>query len=151
MNKILLSLWLLALDSYCLAQVPQGINYQAVIRSANGVVLGNQNVGLRISILEGSINGVTAYQESHTLSTNDFGLVNLIIGQGDNLIGTLATLNWSSGVFFVKVELDSNGGGSFLELGTSQILTVPYSFYSEEAGRLKGGSSAKTLIYTEGF
>jgi hypothetical protein len=151
MTKLLLSFVLLVITTYVTAQVPQGINYQAVIRTANGDIMGNQDISLRISILEGSISGIVAFQESHTLSTNDFGLANLIIGQGNNLIGTLATLNWSSGVFFVKMELDSNGGSNFVELGTSQILTVPYSFYSQEAGRLKGGSSAKTLIYTEGF
>lgn len=113
-------------------------------------MLENQSVALRISILQGAINGTVVYQETHNGTTNGFGLVNTVIGQGSNPTGSFASIDWGSNSHFIKTELDASGGSSFVEMGTSQIMTVPYSFYSEEAGRLKGGSG-KMLIYTGGM
>jgi hypothetical protein len=143
---------LFLINSCCiLAQSPSGINYQSVVRNGNGQVLVNQSVALRISILQSAVNGTVVYQETHNATTNGFGLVNTVIGQGSNVTGSFSSINWGGNSHFVKTELDASGGTNFTELGTSQIMTVPYSFYSEEAGRLKGGSSAKTLIYTGGM
>lgn len=148
---IIIAVHLALFGSSVFAQSPSGINYQSVVRDANGLVLGNQDVAIKISILEGAINGLSVYQETHNLTTNDFGLINTIIGQGSNQTGAISSIDWGSNSHFIKTEIDTNGGTSFTEMGTSQIMTVPYSFYSEEAGRLKGGSSAKTLIYTGGM
>jgi hypothetical protein len=117
------------------AQTPQSFRYQAVARDNSGNVLANQPVSFRISILSGSVSGTVAYSETHTgLSTNAFGLVELEIGKGTPVTGTFSSINWGSNTYFVKVEMDPEGGGTYQTLSTSQLLSVPYALYSEKAG-----------------
>jgi hypothetical protein len=118
-----------------LAQTPQSFRYQAVARDNSGNILANQSVSFRISILSGSVSGTAVYIETHTgLSTNAFGLVELEIGKGTPVTGTFSSINWGSNTYFVKVEMDPEGGGTYQTLSTSQLLSVPYALYSEKAG-----------------
>jgi len=113
------------------AQAPLGFNYQAIIRDAAGNVLPNKTISLRISILEGSTFGTYDYVETHSPTTNQFGLVNLTIGAGTLQSGSLSGVDWSGGPYFLKVELDAAGGSSYSEMGTSQLMSVPYSLMSK--------------------
>lgn len=122
------------------AQTPNSFKYQAVVRNTAGQIVVNQNVGFRFSILQGSTTGTSVYSEKHTTQTNAFGLVNLEIGKGIVLTGTFAAINWDSNSYFVKIELDASGSGSFSELGTSQLLAVPYALYAAKAGNGFSGS-----------
>src|SRR6056297_4016422 len=112
------------------AQNPMGFNYQAIIRNASGEVIANQTVGLKISILEGSITGEPAYSETFTPQTNQFGLVNLKISSGQPVSGNFTDINWSAADFYLKVELDLSGGSNYQEMGTTQLLSVPYANYA---------------------
>jgi len=115
------------------AQAPQGISYQAVARDLNGQILANTNVALRFSILQGSATGTAVYVEKHNLTTNLFGLLTLQIGQGTAVSGDFSTINWALGSYFTKVEIDINGGTNFVEIATSQMLSVPYALYANKA------------------
>ena len=64
------------------AQAPQKLSYQAVIRNASNGLVANTNVGIRVSVLQGSQTGNAVYVETHTATTNNNGLVNLQIGGG---------------------------------------------------------------------
>ena len=66
------------------AQAPQKMSYQCVIRNAGGVLMANQSVGIRISILQGSPSGTVVYQETYSPNpqTNANGLVTVEIGGG---------------------------------------------------------------------
>lgn len=44
------------------AQVPQTMSYQCVVRNSSGVLVTNQSVSVRISILQGTANGTVVYQ-----------------------------------------------------------------------------------------
>ena len=116
-----------------LAQTPQALKYQAVARDGIGNVLTNRAVSFRISILQGSASGSTTYSETHSKTTNGFGLVDLEIGHGTPVSGSFSGINWGSTVYFVKVEMDPNGGSSYLLMGTSQLLSVPYALLSKRA------------------
>lgn len=116
------------------AQNPMGFNYQAIIRNASGEVIANQTVGLKISILEGSITGEPAYSETFTPQTNQFGLVNLKISSGQPVSGNFTDINWSAADFYLKVELDLSGGSNYQEMGTTQLLSVPYANYAFSSG-----------------
>ena len=85
----------LALNSF--SQVPQGVNYQAVIRNTNGTTVNNTNVGIRMSILQGSPAGTVVYSETFSETTSNIGLVNFVIGQGTPLSGTFSGINWATG------------------------------------------------------
>lgn len=109
------------------AQAPEKMSYQAVIRNASNTLVTNQNVQIRISILQGSASGTAVYVETQTPTTNANGLVSLEIGAGSVVLGTFSGINWGSNTYFVKTETDPAGGTSYSITGTSQILSVPYA------------------------
>lgn len=116
------------------AQTPLHLSYQAVIRNASNQLLVNQNVGMRISILQGSASGTPVYVETQTVSTNAQGLVSLQIGNGQIVSGTMSGINWAAGPFYLKTETDPNGGTNYSILATSQLLSVPYALYAATSG-----------------
>jgi len=116
------------------AQVPQALNYQAVARNASGNLITNQLVGLRLSILAGSSTGIVSYEETQSASTNQFGLFTISIGSGTPVTGTFNSINWSTGQYWLKVELDATGGTNYIAMGTAQLLSVPYALYAASSG-----------------
>jgi hypothetical protein len=113
------------------AQIPQKMSYQAVIRNSSGQLLTNQAIGMRISILQGSATGTAVYVETQTPTTNANGLASLEIGGGIAVTGTFATIDWSTGTYFIKTETDPLGGTSYTITGTSQLLSVPYALHAK--------------------
>lgn len=113
------------------AQAPQAFNYQAVARNSTGDLIQNQLVTFRISILQDSPEGTLLYRESHAVTTNDFGLANLQIGKGSVLDGTFSGIDWSTGQKHLKVELDPAGGTAYVEMGTAELLSVPYALFAD--------------------
>lgn len=134
MKNLIFILTVLLISSAIFAQSPQTIKYQAVVRDVAGVVLANKNVAFKISILKGAVTGNSVYSEQHKKTTNAFGLVDLEIGKGTSQSDTFSAIDWGSGTYFLKVELDPTGGTSFVIMGTSQLLSVPYALYSETSG-----------------
>lgn len=116
------------------AQSPQKMNYQGVARDNAGNVLANQNIGIRISLHQTFASGPVVFQETHTSATNQFGLFTIQIGNGTPVSGSVAGINWGSNSHFVQVEMDPNGGASYVDMGTSQLLSVPYALYAENSG-----------------
>lgn len=120
-----------------MAQAPQSFKYQAIARNSSGDLIQNQLVAFRISILQGGPSGTLLYNERHTLTTNDYGLANLDIGSGVVLSGVFNNINWAAGQMFMKVELDPTGGTAYLNMGTSELLSVPYALFAETSGELE--------------
>ncbi len=116
------------------APVPAGINYQAIARNASGSVYVNQSVSVRISILLGSESGPTQYSETHTATTNSFGLFNIKIGGGTPVTGNFDDVTWNTANQYIKIEVDPSGGNSYVTVGTSELLSVPFALYAESAG-----------------
>ena len=128
----------------CFGQTPEKMTFQAVIRDASNALLSNQNIGMQISILQGSINGNSIYTETHNPVSNNNGLVNLEIGAGTVASGNFSTISWSNGPFFIKTETDPNGGSSYSIIGTSQLMSVPFALHAKVA------ESVVTPTYTIG-
>ena len=122
---------ILALSAF--AQAPQKFAYQSVIRNAGNQLVANQSVGIKISILQGSANGAAVYAETHSPLTNANGLATLEIGGGTVLNGNFANINWANGPYFVKTEIDLNGGSNYTITSTTQLLSVPYAMYAAKA------------------
>ena len=118
------------------AQSPAQMSYQAVIRNSTNNLVINQNIGMRISILQGSANGSAVYVETQTPTSNTNGLVSLEIGGGTAVTGTFVNINWSGGSYFIKTETDPTGGGNYTIIGTSQLLSVPYALHATTANRI---------------
>ncbi|HMW39128.1 MAG: tail fiber domain-containing protein [Saprospiraceae bacterium] len=128
-----------------LAQVPMKINYQAVARDNAGNVLASRPIAVRFSIHDETTNGVVEYAETFNTNTNQFGLFSLVIGTGNPFIGAFSVITWAGNKKFLQVEVDPNGGTSFLNMGTDQLNAVPYAFVSESANTLNTALPLKSL------
>jgi predicted phage tail protein len=117
-------------------QTPQAISYQAIARDGQGQTLSNTQVGLQLSILEGAATGKSVYVERHYVTTNEYGLINLKIGEGVVQKGVFNQILWGYNLFFTKIEIDIAGGTNFMEIGISQMLAVPYAFHAETANTI---------------
>ena len=128
-------LFLILLQSFItMAQAPQKMAYQSVVRNASNQIVANQNVGVKISIVEGSLTGSIVYSETHTTTTNANGLFTLEAGGGTPTTGTFSAINWGNGSHYIKSEIDLAGGTNYNLSGTTELLSVPYALYSEISG-----------------
>lgn len=123
------------------AQAPLAIPYQAVARDNSGSLISNQTISLRFSIHETTAGGAIIYQETQSKNTNDLGLFTSNIGEGNIVIGTFSAIDWESGAKFIQVELDAAGGTAFTDMGTQQMLSVPYALNAANGNWTKSGSS----------
>ena len=140
MKKIItLSLLFISLISF--AQVPQGISYQAIALNTSGNPVVSSNVRLRLSVLDASSSGTVLYSETHLKTTNAQGLFNLVIGQGTVVSGVFNTINWALNTKFLKVEMDATGGTTYVLVGTTQLLSVPYALFADKVGSVAGNTS----------
>ncbi len=130
LNSILIALFL---TTSVFAQSPERMSYQAVIRNSSNQLVTSHVVGMKISILQGSITGTPVYVETQTPTTNANGLATVEIGGGTVVSGVFSTINWSSGLYFIKTETDPTGSTSYSITGTSQLLSVPYALYAKTA------------------
>jgi hypothetical protein len=130
-------------------QAPQAFNYQAIARDASGNILANKQVGLQLSILDGSASGTVLYAETFTVTTNAFGLFTAAVGSGSAVSGTFSGVDWTSGNKYLKTDMDPTGGTTYTISGASQLLSVPYSLFAATAGSGTGSnwSAASSNIY----
>src|SRR6056297_2921082 len=120
-----------AFESY--TQIPQSFNYQSILRDADKELMTNQNVTLRISLLQGSETGASVYTENHAVTTNDYGLVNLKIGQGTDPTSDFSMIEWNENNYFLSIEIMDAAGSGYISLGASELQSVPYSIYSNNS------------------
>jgi hypothetical protein len=113
-------------------QAPEKFTYQSVIKNSSGYLLKNQEIGLRISILFNSSNGMSVYSEEHSVESNSNGLVTLIIGEGVTS-DVFNDIDWGNGEYYLKVEVDPEGGINYTMNQTSQLLSVPYALYARNS------------------
>jgi len=121
-------------------QVPEKLSYQAVIRNSNGELVKNSTIGMQISILQGTVDGLAVYVESQAPTTNANGLVFLEIGGGTVISGTFSLIDWANGPYFIKTETDPTGGNHYTIEITNQLLSVPYALFAERAGNVFSGN-----------
>ncbi|MEM9930631.1 MAG: hypothetical protein AAF840_12475, partial [Bacteroidota bacterium] len=133
------------------AQAPSGFRFQAVARDANNDVMATDNIAVRISLLRGGPTGAVDYSERHEVTTTDLGVFDLHIGNGAFLSGDINSIDWGMDSYFLKVDIDPDGGDAYINLGASQLLSVPYALYAKESGSGSGGGNPtdelQNLIY----
>jgi hypothetical protein len=143
LTKVLLTLLVvivLGSINAVMAQAPQAIPYQGVARNASGNILSNQSIGLRLSIRDLTAAGAVVYSETHTTVTTNLGLFSLNIGSGTPITGTLTGVNWGVGAKFIQVEMDPAGGVSYIDMGTTQLNSVPYALFAGQSGSTANGT-----------
>ena len=132
MKKVHTLILLLGITLTAFAQAPQGFNYQATVRNSSGDLVVNTNVYFKFNVIQGSQTAAPIFTETHYVPTDDLGQVNLVIGQGTANTGVFSELDWSLGSYYLGIELDTGNG--YVAMGTTQLLSVPYSLYAENSG-----------------
>ncbi len=140
MKKTILFAFICIIALNLRAQVPQKMSYQAVARNADDHLVANTTVGMQVSILKGSQSGEVVYSETHTPKTNSNGLISIEIGAGNKSWWRpkFEDIDWTDGTYFLKTEIDLNGGNNYTITGTSQILSVPYALHAKTADSISG-------------
>ena len=140
MNKVLLILSALIITTGILAQVPERMSYQAVVRNNKNELIVNRQIGLRISIIQGDFNGPEVYREIFHPNpvTNANGLFTAEIGSGTPLLGAFSSIDWANGPYFIQSEIDTTGGTNYTITGTTQMLSVPYALHAKTAETFSG-------------
>ena len=149
MKKLLINLVAVIITVSVLAQAPQLMSYQAVIRNNNDSLVKNHDVGMRVSILQGSTTGTVVYEEIYNPNpqTNANGLVSIELGGGISINGTFSSINWANGPYFIKTETDPTGGANYSISGTSQLLSVPYALSAMSSSSLSlTGTTGQTIM-----
>jgi hypothetical protein len=110
--------------------VPQGFNYMAIARDGDGKILPDQDMTVRIAILDGDL--TTVWEEDHAVTTNSDGLFQIIVGEGESTDAGYAPsfdeINWKMQPLYIKTSIDLKG--EFIEMGTAQLFSVPYAMVS---------------------
>ncbi len=114
---------------------PQGMNYQAVMRDLDGQVLADQDIGVKITLLGGGVEGKIVYSEVHQLNTNRFGMINLVIGQGNAVYGDMTEVPWSSEEIWLDIALGDDNK-VYTSISTTRLLAVPYAFHAYSAEKV---------------
>ena len=141
MNKILSFLLIFFSVSTVFGQNKRnGISYQALIVDTtveqlpgfnnSNVPLVNTQICLSFSILDQNNN--IEYTEYVRTSTDELGMVNEVIGNGQQISpNTWDQINWSSSSKSLKVDLDLEGNCSNFETISNEPLTaVPFALFS---------------------
>ncbi|MDB5243598.1 MAG: hypothetical protein JWP57_4223 [Spirosoma sp.] len=147
MKKILLFLSItLGLYSASYGQsVPQGMNYQAVARNMAGQVLANEAIELKIGLTSRQGTAPTThYSETHSVTTNQFGLFTVVIGAGKATTGRFNQVPWSTDDIWMEIAIRHKADNRFATISNSKLLAVPYAFHAGTAQQLAGSSNART-------
>lgn len=138
--KKAITLFTLLIISYSgFAQAPEKMSYQAIVRNADGNLVSEKPVGVKISILKSTVNGTAIYVETHAPTTNVNGLITLEIGTGGVVNGNFSTIDWGSDLYYIKSETDPTGGANYTISGTSQLSSVPYALHAKTASNAFSG------------
>ncbi|MBI4648238.1 MAG: hypothetical protein HY738_17055 [Bacteroidia bacterium] len=147
-----LSVFIFFINGLIFAQTPLSFKYQAVARTLNGEPIINQEIGVRVSILQGSPSGNVLYTETHAPVTNFMGLFSINIGEGGTT-GDFSSIDWSSGGSkWLQIEMDTSGGTAYMLIGSSELLSVPYALYAQNAanGSSQWITSGTSIYYNNG-
>ncbi|MGH1435256.1 MAG: tail fiber domain-containing protein [Lewinella sp.] len=136
---ILFALLLLACASSAYSQAPEKFKFQAVARDAGGSPYLSENLAVRVSLVRDGVSGLVDYAERHEITTSPLGVFDLEIGGGSPLSGDMNNLDWGAHAYYLKIDMDPNSGTNYTNLGTSQLLSVPYAIYAREAANGSGG------------
>lgn len=139
MRKLFIFIAAALLTATVWAQSPDKMSYQAVIRNSSDVLVTNTQIGMQISILQGSTSGTAVYVETQSPTTNVNGLVSIEIGTGNMESGDFSTIDWSDGPYFIKTETAIyEPFTTYTITGISQLLSVPYALHAKSAESLSG-------------
>lgn len=121
------------------AQVPDGFIYQAEARDSHGTVIRNASLDVKITILAGSVDGIIVWEGTHEITTDKYGLFTLVIGKGTGSGYSFSAIDWAYNTHFLNVKV-TDRRGNWVDMGTTQFLSVPYAMHAKTAANGFSGS-----------
>lgn len=119
-----------------------GFNYQAVVRNADGMLLANQNVTLRISLYPGQTATTPTWVETHKAHTDVSGCFGITVGKGTRESSSVASkysdVNFAAVYYWMKIEIQE--GGSYREVSYAALPSSPYSEVAYNAYAIPAGT-----------
>ncbi|MEQ9425221.1 MAG: hypothetical protein RJQ09_12430 [Cyclobacteriaceae bacterium] len=110
----------IVLTTNAFSQVVDTFNFQANLRNLDGENISQTQVLISVAILGGSADGNIVFEETHEITTSEYGLINLEIGSVNEL-----NIDWSANDYYLSLSVNGN------KLGDAQLLSVPYALFSE--------------------
>ncbi len=137
MKSLIVSLvvWLLLSSNALNAQVPQAIKYQACAVDPEGQLVSDSEIEIRVEFLQSA---AVVYVETHHALTDENGIFDLTLGQGDPESGLFEEIAWDAGTPELHVSIDFEGNGNFESYNTSFFSAVPYALYAKGAAGPQG-------------
>ena len=135
----LLRLIFLFLPFGIFAQIPQGLSFQSIVTDSQGLKVANQQISVKTSMIKGDISSFPVWIERHYVYSNSQAIFNLEIGLGERIGGSVQRQNdieWGSDTYYLKVELDYELNGSYVDFGTQEVMSVPYAVYIDDPGAI---------------
>ena len=151
MKGFLLFLVVFGLCLRATGQEHETFNYQTIVHTSAGEVVADRNVSFRISILSGNAFDTVVYSEKHLVETDQLGLASLTIGSGTDRTGTFPGIYWGADKYFLKVELDIKGGTEYTDIGTTQILIMPYTLRPKNSEKISPNVTENQLLISRKY
>ena len=141
-----------------IAQVtPDGILFQAIAKDANGNGAAGRNIYAKVNILKGTATGTSVYAESFKVVSTDEGIFTIVIGKGNRTSGVanLKAILWNEALYFVNIQIAIeptvpgigwSADNNYVDMGTSQLWTVPYALFSSKATVADSAMSISTIV-----
>ena len=106
-----------------------GFNYQAVVRNADGVLLANSDVTLRISLYPGQQAATPTWVETHKVHTDYSGCFGITVGKGTRESSSVAAnykdIKFAAVYYWMKIEILE--GNNYREVSFAHLPSSPYS------------------------
>ena len=119
--------------------IPKGMNYQAVARNGQGELMSNKKIHLKIYLFGNENNQRTNhYSEFHEVTTNELGLFNIVVGEGQSDQGEFGLIPWNKENIWMEVALADKAQSGFKTISSSKLLAVPYAIHAQTADRING-------------
>ncbi|MBK9284354.1 MAG: hypothetical protein IPM51_08515 [Sphingobacteriaceae bacterium] len=127
--RFIFFLSLLLINSILFSQAPQKINYQGLVRDANGIpVTTLSTIGIQFKISDNS-NSVVHDEIQTSVPVNSLGLFSTKIGATSAISNTIT---WENGPYTLTVNINTGSGFNFL--GAQELVSVPFALYAKSAG-----------------
>jgi hypothetical protein len=151
MKGLLLSLVVFGLCLRATGQEHETFNYQTIVHTPAGEVVAYRNVSFRISILSGNAFDTVVYSEKHLIETDQLGLASMNIGSGTDKTGIFPGVYWGADKYFLKVEMDIKGGTDYTDIGTTQILIMPYTLRPKNSQKISPNVTENQLLISRKY
>ena len=136
-RKIIHTIALLFCFFQLFAQIPQGIQYQLIVRAEDNTPITSQQLLIDVEVLQGNVNGTVVFSETHNVNTSSNGTAIFTIGALENGIGSISDINWGNNNYFIQVKENSR------ILSTEKVLVVPF------VKRVQIAKTAKHINYND--